>query len=77
MVHSIVLNSKFTHRDLSNNRFKLLKVTPVQIKPKLFRMIVNSWAWLVSLSICTLVIFLNYIFTEILATVSKAWLSEK
>ena len=57
MVHCIVLNSKFTHRGLSNNRFKLLKVTPVQIKPKLFRVIVNSWAWLVSLSICTLVIF--------------------
>ena len=57
MVHCIVRNSKFTHRDLSNNRFKLLKVTPVQIKPKLFRVIVNSWAWLVSLSICTLVIF--------------------
>ena len=36
MVHCIVRSSKFTHRDLSNNRFKLLKVTPVQIKPKLF-----------------------------------------
>ena len=68
MLHCIVLNSKFTHRGLSNNRFKLLKVTPVQIKPKLFRVIVNSWAWLVSLSICTLVIFslLDYLGEEAL-----------
>ena len=44
MVHCIVLNSKLTHRGLSNNRFKLLRVTPVQIKPKLFRVIVNLWA---------------------------------
>ena len=28
-----------------------MKVTPVQIKPKLFRVIVNSWAWLVSLNL--------------------------
>ena len=44
VVHCIVLNSKFTHRALGNNRLKLLKVTPVQIKPKLFRVIVNLWA---------------------------------
>ena len=31
VVHCIVLNSKFTHRALGNNRLKLLKVTPVQI----------------------------------------------
>ena len=57
MVHCSVLNSKFTHQGLSNNCLKLLKVKPVQIKPKLFRVIVNSFAWQVSLLNCTLVIF--------------------
>ena len=42
---------------LSSKRFKLFKVTPLQIKPKLLRMIVNSWALQVSLILCTLVIF--------------------
>ena len=44
MVYCIVLNSKFTHQGLSSKRFKLLKVTPFQIKSKLLRVIVNSWA---------------------------------
>ena len=57
MVHCSVLNSKFTHQGLSNNCLKLLKVKPVQIKPKLFRVIVNSFAWQVSLLNWTLVIF--------------------
>ena len=43
-VYCIVLNSKFTHQGLSSKRFKLLKVTPFQIKRKLLRVIVNSWA---------------------------------
>ena len=59
-VYCIVLNSKLTHQGLSSKRFKLLKVTPFQIKPKLLRVIVNCWAWQVSLIICTLVIFFNY-----------------
>ena len=33
-------------------------MTPVQIKTKLFRVIANPWAWQVSLTNCTLVIFL-------------------
>ena len=36
MVYYIVLNSKFTDQGLSSERFKLLNVTPVQIKPTLF-----------------------------------------
>ena len=44
MVYCIVLNSKFTHLGLSSRRFKLLKVTPFQIKRKLLRVIVNSCA---------------------------------
>ena len=43
-VYCIVLNSKFTHQGLSSKRFKLLKATPFQIKRKLLRVIVNSWA---------------------------------
>ena len=50
-----ILNSPI--KVLSSKRFKLFKVTPLQIKPKLLRMIVNSWAWQVSLILCTLVIF--------------------
>ena len=57
MVYCIVLNSKFTHQGLSSKRFKLLKVRPFQIKPKLLRVIVNSWACQVCLIICTLGIF--------------------
>ena len=57
-VYCIVLNSKFTHQGLSSKRFKLLKVTPFQIKPKLLRVIVNSCACQVSLIICTLATFL-------------------
>ena len=57
MVHCSVLNSKFTHQGLSNDCLKLLKAKPVQIKPKIFRVIVNSFAWQVSLLNCTLVIF--------------------
>ena len=34
----------------------MLKMKPLQIKPKLFRVIVNSFAWQVSLLNCTLVI---------------------
>ena len=56
MVHCRVLNSNLTHRD-SNNCIKLLTVTPVQIKPKLFRVIVNSFAWQVSFLNYTLVIY--------------------
>ena len=55
MVYCIVLNSKFTHQGLSSKRFKLLKVTPFQIKPKLLEVIFNSWACQVSLIICTLI----------------------
>ena len=44
MVYFIVLNSKFTHQGLSSKRFKLLKVTPFQIKRKFLRVIGNSWA---------------------------------
>ena len=40
--YCIGLNSKFTHRGLSNKRFKSLNVTPVQIKPKFLGVIVNS-----------------------------------
>ena len=36
IVYCIVLNSKFTPQGLSSKPFKLLKVTPVQIKPTLF-----------------------------------------
>ena len=64
MVHCSVLNSKFTHQGLSNNCLKLLKVKPVQIKPKLFRVIVNSFAWQVSLLNWTLVIFFYQITEE-------------
>ena len=35
----------------------MLKMKPLQIKPKLFRVIVNSFAWQVSLLNWTLVIF--------------------
>ena len=42
MVYCIVLNSKFIPQGLSNYRSKLLKVTPVQIKPKLFQVIVKG-----------------------------------
>ena len=42
--YCMVLNSKLTHQGLSNKRFRSLKVTPVQIKPKFLRVIVNSWA---------------------------------
>ena len=55
MVHCGVLNSKFTRQALCNNCFKLLRVKPVQIKTKLFR--VNSFVWQVSLLNCTWVIF--------------------
>ena len=48
-VYCIVLNSKLTHQGLSSKRFKLLKETPFQIKPKLLRVMVNSCAWQVSL----------------------------
>ena len=44
IVYCIVLNSKFTHKGLSSKRFKLFKVTPFHNKPKLLRVIVNSWA---------------------------------
>ena len=64
MIYCIVLNSKFTHQGLSSKRFKLLKVMPLQIKPKLLRVIVNSWACQVCLIICTLGIFFNYWITE-------------
>ena len=36
IVYCMVLNSKFTNQGLSSKRFKLLNVTPVQIKPTLF-----------------------------------------
>ena len=36
VVYCMVLNSKFTNQGLSSKRFKLLNVTPVQIKPTLF-----------------------------------------
>ena len=49
MVYCIFLNSRFTHQGLSNKRFRSLKVTSVQIKPKFLRVIVSSWAWPVSL----------------------------
>ena len=62
--YCMVLNSKFTHQGLSNKRFKSLKVTSVQIKPTFLGVIVNSWAWQVSLLICTSVIFFNYWITE-------------
>ena len=62
--YCMVLNSKFTHQGLSNKRFKSLKVTSVQIKPTFLRVIVNFWAWQVSLLICTSVIFFNYWITE-------------
>ena len=64
MVYCIVLNSKFAHQGLSSKRFKLLKVTPFQIKRKLLRVIVNSWACQVSRIIYTLVIFFNYWITK-------------
>ena len=53
-----ILNSPI--KVLSSKRFKLFKVTLFQNKPKLLRVIVNSWAWQVSLIICTLVIFFYY-----------------
>ena len=62
MVYCIVLNSKFTHQGLSSKRFKLLKVTPFQIKHKLLRVIVNSWA-------CQVIFSLNFHFGD-LVTVS-------
>ena len=55
-VYCIVLNSS-PMKVLSSKSFKLFKATPFQKKPKLLRVIVNSWAWQVSLIICTLVIF--------------------
>ena len=65
MVYCIVLNSKFTRQGLSSKRFKLLKVTPFQIKPKLLGVVVNSWACQVSLIICPLIAnFFNYWITE-------------
>ena len=36
IVYRMVPNSKFTNQGLSSKRFKLLNVTPVQIKPTLF-----------------------------------------
>ena len=36
IVYCMVLNPKFTNQGLSSKRFKLLNVTPVQIKPTLF-----------------------------------------
>ena len=36
IIYCMVLSSKFTHQGLSSERFKLLNVTPVQIKPTLF-----------------------------------------
>ena len=43
-VYCMVLNSKFTYQGLSSKRFKSFKVTPFHNKPKLLRVIVNSWA---------------------------------
>ena len=57
IVYCTVLNSKRTHQGLSSKRFKLLKVTPFQIKRKLLRVIVNSWA-------CQVIFSHNFWITE-------------
>ena len=36
IVYCMGLNSKFTNQGLSSKRFKLLNITPVQIKPTHF-----------------------------------------
>ena len=50
MDHCIARNSKFIHRGVSNNRFKIVESDACPDQTQAFpRVIVNSWAWLVSL----------------------------